>query len=133
MILVIVSTFFPDTKNLTATYNKETKHVEQIFPINLNSKNDRVADFTIHYQNKNENDKQAFINYNDHITLKMDLDTFEDIVKAMSNNKEVIIEKKWTPTNIQNLPTKITNNGANQPMTNAQLQITIEIATLTVC
>lgn len=143
LILVIASYFLPDTKNLTASYNKETKHVEQIFPINLNSKNDQVADFTIHYQNKNENDnytvirtiysenttdnyldkltvhfttkniiskektltktgketeiEQGFINYNDHITLKMDPDTFEDIVKAMSNNKEVIIEKNGHP------------------------------------
>lgn len=139
LILVIVSTFFPDTKNLTATYNKDTKHVEQIFPINLSSKNDQVADFTIHYQNKVENEnytiirtiysenttdnyldkltvhfttkniiskekkvtktgkeaeiEQAFVNYNEHITLKMDPDTFEDIVKAMSDNKDVIIEK----------------------------------------
>lgn len=143
LILVIVSTFFPDTKNLTTTYNKETKHVEQIFPINLSSKNDRVADFTIHYQNKDKNDnytiirtiysenttdnyldkltvhfttkniiskekkltktgkeaeiEQAFINYDDHITLKMNPDTFEDIVKAMSDNKEVIIEKDGHP------------------------------------
>lgn len=143
MILVIVSTFFPDTKNLTATYNKETKHVEQIFPINLSSKNDRVADFTIHYQNKDKNDnytiirtiysenttdnyldkltvhfttksviskdkkltktggkaqiENAIINYDNHIVFKMDPDTFEDIVKAMSNNKEVIIEKNGHP------------------------------------
>ena len=61
LILVIVSTFFPDTKNLTANYNKETKHVEQIFPINLSSKNDQVADFTIHYQNKNKNDNYTII------------------------------------------------------------------------
>lgn len=38
LILIIVSTLFPDTKNLTATYNKETEHVEQIIPVNLNSK-----------------------------------------------------------------------------------------------
>ena len=143
LILVIVSTFFPDTKNLTATYNKETKRVEQIFPINLSGKNDQVADFTIHYQNKDKNDnytiirtiysenttdnyldkltvnfttkniiskekkvtktgkeaeiEQAFINYDNHITLKMDPDTFEEIVKAMSDNKEVIIEKNGHP------------------------------------
>ena len=143
LILVIVSTFFPDTKNLTATYNKETKHVEQIFPINLSSKNDQVADFTIHYQNKDKNNnytiirtiysenttdnyldkltvhfttkniiskekkvtktgkeaeiEQAFVNYDNHITLKMDPDTFEEIVKAMSDNKEVIIEKNGHP------------------------------------
>ena len=143
LILVIVSILFPNTKNLTATYNKETKHVEQIFPINLSSKNDQVADFTIHYQNKDKNDnhtiirtiysenttdnyldkltvhfttkniiskekkltktgkeveiEQAFVNYNERITLKMDPDTFEDIVKAMSDNKEVIIEKDGHP------------------------------------
>lgn len=143
LILVIVSTLFPNTKNLTATYNKETKHVEQIFPIKLSSKNDQVANFTIHYQNKDKNDnhtiirtiysenttdnyldkltvhfttkniiskekkltktgkeveiEQAFVNYNEHITLKMDPDTFEDIVKAMSDNKEVIIEKDEHP------------------------------------
>lgn len=61
LILVIASYFLPDTKNLTASYNKETKRVEQIFPINLNSKNDRVADFIIHYQNKNENDNYTVI------------------------------------------------------------------------
>ena len=38
LILVIVSTFFPDTKNLTATYNKETQNVEQLLPLNLASK-----------------------------------------------------------------------------------------------
>lgn len=143
LILVIVSTFFPDTKNLTATYNKETKHVEQIFPINLSSKHDQVADFTIHYQNKDKNDnhtiirtiysenttdnyldkltihfttkniiskekkvtktgkeaeiEQAFINYDNHITFKMEPDTFEKIVKAISDNKEVIIEKDGSP------------------------------------
>lgn len=143
LILGITSTLFPDTKNLTATYNKETKHVEQIFPINLSNKDDQVADFTIHYQNKTENDnhtiirtiysenttdnyldkitvhfttkniiskekqltktgkeaeiEQGSINYDNHITLKMDPDTFEDIVKAMSDNKEVIIEKNGHP------------------------------------
>ena len=146
LILVITSYFFPDTKNLTATYNKETQNVEQIIPVNLSSKKDQVADFTIHYQNKVENEnhtiirtiysenttdnylekltvhfttkniiskekqltktgkeaeiEKAFINYDNHITLKMDPDTFEEIVKAMSDNKEVIIEKKWTPTYI---------------------------------
>lgn len=143
LILVIVSTLFPDTKNLTATYNKETKHVEQIIPVNLSSKKDQVANFTIHYQNKVENNnytiirtiysenttdnyldkltvhfttkniiskekqltktgkeaeiEKAFINYDNHITLKMDPDTFEEIVKAMSDNKEVIIEKEGHP------------------------------------
>lgn len=143
LILGITSTLFPDTKNLTATYNKETQHVEQIFPINLSNKDDQIANFTIHYQNKVENDnhtiirtiysenttdnylekitvhfttkniiskektltktgkkaeiEQAFINYDNHITLKMDPDTFEDIVKAMSDNKEVIIEKNGHP------------------------------------
>lgn len=143
LILVITSAFFPDTKNLTATYNKETQQVEQIIPINLNNKNDEIADFTIHYQNKIENSgytiirtiysenntnnylnkltvhfttkniiskektltktggeaeiEQAIINYDNHITLKMDPDTFEEIVKAMSDNKEVIIEKNGHP------------------------------------
>ena len=143
LILVITSYFFPDTKNLTATYNKETQNVEQIIPVNLSSKKDQVADFTIHYQNKVENEnhtiirtiysenttdnylekltvhfttkniiskekqltktgkeaeiEKAFINYDNHIALKMDPDTFEDIVKAMSNNKEVIIEKNGHP------------------------------------
>jgi len=143
LILVITSYFFPDTKNLTATYNKETQNVEQIIPVNLSSKKDQVADFTIHYQNKVENEnhtiirtiysenttdnylekltvhfttkniiskekqltktgkeaeiEKAFINYDNHITLKMDPDTFEEIVKAMSDNKEVIIEKNGHP------------------------------------
>lgn len=143
LILVITSYFFPDTKNLTATYNRETQNVEQIIPVNLSSKKDQVADFTIHYQNKVENEnhtiirtiysenttdnylekltvhfttkniiskekqltktgkeaeiEKAFINYDNHITLKMDPDTFEEIVKAMSDNKEVIIEKNGDP------------------------------------
>ena len=134
LILVIVSTFFPDTKNLTATYNKETQNVEQLLPLNLASKKDQVADYTIHYQTKAENDnytvirtiysenttdnyldkltvhfttkniisketkiEQAFINYDNHITFKMEPDTFQKIVKAMSDNKEVIIEKNGHP------------------------------------
>lgn len=60
-VSVIVSTFFPDTKNLTATYNKETQNVEQLLPLNLASKKDRVADYTIHYQTKDENDNQPLL------------------------------------------------------------------------
>lgn len=143
LMLVIVSTFFPDTKNLTATYNKETQNVEQLLPLNLPSKKDQVADYTIHYQTKTENDnytvirtiysenttdnyldkltvhfttkniiskekkltktgkeaeiEKAFINYGNHITFKMEPDTFQKIVKAMSDNKEVIIEKDGSP------------------------------------
>lgn len=98
-----------------------------------------MADYTIHYQNKVEDDnytvirtiysenttdnyldkltvhfttkniiskekkltktgkeaeiEQAFINYDNHISFKMEPETFEKIVKAMSDNKEVIIEK----------------------------------------
>lgn len=139
LILAITSAFFPDTKNLTATYNKETQNVEQIIPINISNKDNKVANYTIHYQNKVENNnytiirtiysenttnkyldklavhfttksviskdkkltetgksvetEQAFVNYNDRITFKMEPDTFEEIVKTMSDKKEVIIEK----------------------------------------
>lgn len=143
LILVMTSYFFPDTKNLTATYNKETQNIEQLFPLNLTSKKRPSADYTIHYQTKDENDnhtvirtiysenttdnyldkltvhfttkniiskekkltktvkeaeiQEAFINYDNHITFKMEPDTFEKIVKAISDNKEVIIEKDGSP------------------------------------
>lgn len=94
--LVIVSTLFPNTKNLTATYNKETKHVEQIFPIKLRSKNDQVANFTIHYQNKDKNDNHTIIRtiYSENTT-----DNYLDKLTVHFTTKNIISKEKKTNKN----------------------------------
>lgn len=61
--------------------------------VHFTTKNIISKEKTLTKTGKEAEIEQGFINYNENITFKMEPETFENIVKAMSDKKEVIIEK----------------------------------------